>query len=83
MTVFFAIPFTQTSIVLEFHRRMSQGYSHLLRELLGELSHLKNLTTPLADLTFLQDYVQNTINKLVTKAVKIVSLIHVIKNNTS
>ena len=31
----------------------------------------------------MQDYVQNTINKLATKAVKIVSLIHVIQNNTS
>lgn len=68
------MPFTQTSTVLEFHRRISQGYNHLLRESLADLSRFKSLTTPPTDLTFLQDYVQNTINKLVTKAVKIVMM---------
>ena len=38
-----------------------------------ELSRLQNMSTPPAYLKSLHDYMEGTINKLVTKAVKIVS----------
>ncbi|XP_078356566.1 uncharacterized protein LOC144641423 [Oculina patagonica] len=60
-----------TSKILEFHERVSLGYSQHLSESLAVLSRAQNVTAPPAYLKSLEAFMQGTLKYLVTKAVKI------------
>lgn len=62
----------QRNEILEFHRRVSLGFSQLVTKSLADLSRAQNVTTTQTYLISVRDMVE-TIKRLVTRAVKIVS----------
>ena len=63
---------SQGSTLLEFYQRATLGYIQELAQSMAELSGVQKVTTPPAFLKKLDDFMQDPLIGLITKAVKIV-----------
>ena len=63
----------QRSMLLEFYQRATLGYIQELAQSMAELSRVQKVTTPPTYLKKLDDFMQDPLIGLITKAVKIVS----------